>query len=87
MHDRPSQRYWKSNLALIRILLAIWALVAIFASILFVEPLNTLEIGQIPFGFWIAQQGAIFIFVILIFVYAIRMDVLEKQANDDGDDR
>ena len=85
MNDRPSQRYWKSNIALIRNLLSIWALVSIGASILFVEPLNTIEIGQIPLGFWIAQQGAIFTFVVLVFVYAVRMDKLEGRSRRNRD--
>lgn len=48
-------------------------------SILLVEPLNTIKIGQVPFGFWMAQQGSIYVFVILIFVYAFKMDTLDRR--------
>ncbi|MGK7958275.1 MAG: DUF4212 domain-containing protein [Crocosphaera sp.] len=71
--------YWRANIGLIRTLLIIWAIVSLGCSILLVQPLNTIILGKIPFGFWMAQQGAIFIFVILIFVYAIQMDKLDRQ--------
>ena len=74
-----SQAYWKANRRLIAILLTIWALVSLVGGILFVEKLNTISIGQLPFGFWLAQQGSIFVFVILIFAYARIMDKLDRK--------
>lgn len=71
--------YWRANIVLIRTLLIIWAIVSLGCSILLVQPLNTIILGKIPFGFWMAQQGAIFIFVILIFIYAIQMDKLDRR--------
>lgn len=71
--------YWKANNRLIFILLLIWGAVSLGASILFVEPLNKIQIGQVPLGFWMAQQGSIYVFVILIFVYAFVMDRLDKK--------
>lgn len=80
MNDSQSrQSYWRANKALIRNLLLIWALVSLVMSILLVEPLNRFQIGGAPFGFWMAQQGSIYVFVILIFAYAIQMDRLDRQ--------
>jgi len=73
------QRYWNANVRLIRNLLLIWVFVSLGCGILLVPLLNNLTIGNLPFGFWMAQQGSIFVFVILIFVYAIRMDKLDRR--------
>ncbi len=73
------QRYWRANVRLIRNLLIIWVLVSLGCSILFVALLNHLTMGNVPLGFWMAQQGSIFIFVILIFIYAIKMDKLDRR--------
>ena len=70
--------YWRANLRLIGILLGIWLLVSVGAGILFVEWLNRWKLGALPLGFWFAQQGSIYVFVLLIFVYAWRMDRLER---------
>lgn len=79
MDDQVARDYWRANRRLIAILLAVWALVSIGASLLSVEPLNQLRFGRIPLGFWLAQQGSIYIFVVLIFVYARQMDRLDRQ--------
>lgn len=71
--------YWRANLRLIGILLAVWALVSYGFGILLVEWLNTWRIGDLPLGFWFAQQGSIYVFVVLIFVYAWRMDRLDRK--------
>jgi putative solute:sodium symporter small subunit len=71
--------YWRANSRLIVILLSIWAFVSLGCSILFVEQLNQFNIGNLPAGFWFAQQGSIFVFVVLIFVYAFAMDRLDKK--------
>ncbi len=76
---RSSVGYWRANTRLQVVLLAIWALFGYVLSILFPEPLNEIEIGGFPLGFWFAQQGAIFVFVILIFVYAITMDRVDHE--------
>ena len=75
----PRKAYWRANKALIRNLLIIWAVVSLVMSILLVEPLNTIQLGGVPFGFWMAQQGSIYVFVVLIFVYAIQMDKLDRK--------
>jgi putative solute:sodium symporter small subunit len=71
--------YWRANTALIRNLLIVWALVSLVFSILLVEPLNAIQFGGVPFGFWMAQQGSIYVFVALIFIYAIQMDRLDRK--------
>ncbi|PLZ97090.1 hypothetical protein CEN50_16285 [Fischerella thermalis CCMEE 5268] len=79
MNQNKRQAYWRANKALIRNLLLVWALVSIGCSIVLVQPLNNLRLGGLPVGFWMAQQGSIFIFVVLIFVYAVQMDKLDRQ--------
>ena len=73
------QDYWRSNTRLIRWLLCIWAFSSLVCSILLVEPLNKLRIGHVPLGFWMAQQGSIYIFVALVFTYALMMDNLDRR--------
>ena len=75
--------YWRSNLRLIGILLVIWALVSYGFGIFFVERLNAWKIGDLPLGFWFAQQGSIYVFVVLIFIYAWRMDRLDRRHGVD----
>ena len=82
MSPENRRAYWRANLALIRNLLLVWAFVSLGCSILLVKILNSFDIGQVPFGFWMAQQGAIFTFVILIFIYAVQMDKLERRFRD-----
>lgn len=79
MDQKQRKAYWRENITLIGILLLIWGGVSLGCSILLVEFLNQFKIGNLPFGFWMAQQGSIFIFVILIFVYAFQMEKLERK--------
>lgn len=81
MNNQRHRLYWQDNITLIRNLLAIWALVSIVLSIIFVQPLNTFRFFGVPFGFWMAQQGSILVFVGLIFVYAVQMDKLDRKHN------
>jgi len=71
--------YWKANVRLITILLSIWALVSYGFGIILAPVLNNIMIGSIPLGFWFAQQGAMIVFVILIFVYCKLMDGIDKE--------
>lgn len=73
------QRYWRKNLRLVIVLLAIWFLVGYVFSILLVEQFNTVEIGGFPVGLWFAQQGSILTFVVLILVYALVMDRIDDE--------
>ncbi|NNJ10438.1 DUF4212 domain-containing protein [Chloroflexales bacterium ZM16-3] len=71
--------YWKANIQLIGILLAIWAFVSFGLGYLLAGPLGGVNIGGVPFPFWMVQQGAIIVFVIEIFVYAVLMDGIDKK--------
>ncbi|OJJ15608.1 hypothetical protein BKI52_37630 [marine bacterium AO1-C] len=75
--------YWKTNLRYLLILLLIWFTVSYGFGILLVDELNTIRLGGFKLGFWFAQQGAIFTFVILIFVYVRLMNKLDKKYNVD----
>ncbi len=75
--------YWKENLRYLLILLFIWFAVSYGAGILFVNQLNFIKIGGFPLGFWFAQQGSIYVFVILIFVYVRLMNKLDKKYGFD----
>ena len=83
--DSKRQRdagYWRRNLILVGTLLAVWFMASFGLGILFVEPLNSISIGGFPLGFWVAQQGAILVFVALVFIYARKMDQLEKDGEE-----
>ena len=72
-------QYWSANLRLLAILLTIWFIVSFGFGILLVEPLNTFMLGGYPLGFWFAQQGSIYTFVVLIFIYATSMNRLDQK--------
>ena len=78
-----ARSYWRSNLRVLGVLLAIWAFAAFGLGIAFVEPLNAFQVGGFPVGFWFAQQGSILIFIVLILVYAVWMDRIEKRMRGD----
>lgn len=73
--------YWRTNLKYLSILLTLWFLVSFGCGILWVEYLNQFQLGGFPLGFWFAQQGAIYTFVILIFVYICLMNRLDRKLN------
>ncbi|TNE72184.1 DUF4212 domain-containing protein [bacterium] len=84
MQDNSSMKlYWKKNLKYLGILLAIWFAVSYGAGILFVEPLNAIRIGGFKLGFWFAQQGSIYVFIVLIFVYVRLMNKLDQEFDVD----
>jgi putative solute:sodium symporter small subunit len=71
--------YWFETLRLLGIILSVWAVVAFGASIVFVDVLNKINLGGYPLGFWFAQQGSIYIFVALIFIYIYFMGKIDKK--------
>ena len=73
--------YWRANLRILAILMSIWFVVSFGCGILFVEPLNQIKLGGFKFGFWMAQQGSIYVFVALIFVYVRQMNKLDRKFN------
>ena len=72
-----AQRYWRANRILIAVLLAIWGVVSYLFAILLARPLYEVHVGHLPMSFWWAHQGSMFVFVILIFAYAIIMDRID----------
>lgn len=77
--ERKEAGYWRANVRLQIVLLAIWALFGYVLSIVFAEQLNKVTVGGFPLAFWFAQNGAILVFVILIFVYAYTMDRVDHE--------
>jgi len=76
-------KYWKTNLKYLTILLSIWFVVSFGCAILFVDYLDQFRIGGFKLGFWFAQQGAMYVFVILIFVYVYLMNRLDHRYHVD----
>ncbi|TMM53840.1 DUF4212 domain-containing protein [Maribacter algarum] len=85
MNDKQQKAsaYWKENVRYLFILLGIWFAVSYGAGILFKEALDSIQIGGFKLGFWFAQQGSIYVFVILIFVYVRLMNKLDKKYGYD----
>ncbi|MFS1701790.1 DUF4212 domain-containing protein [Aestuariibacter sp. GS-14] len=81
--DDDKTAYWKENLSLLAKLLVIWFVVSFGAGILFVDVLNNIQFFGFKLGFWFAQQGAIYVFVVLIFVYMAKMNALDKKYGVD----
>lgn len=81
MSSESRAAYWSSNLKLVGVLLAIWFLVSYVFGIILVEPLNNIRLGGYKLGFWFAQQGSIYVFVVLIYVYTIQMNKLDRKHN------
>ncbi len=76
---KKDRSYWAETLALLIRILIIWALVSFGASIVFAEFLNSIKLGGYPLGFWFSQQGSIYIFIALIFIYARLMARIDKK--------
>ncbi len=79
--DDQGQAYWKATLGLIRNVLIVWFIVSYGCGILFAPALNSISIGGYPLGFWFAQQGSMYVFVALIFIYAKLMGNIDKKFN------
>ena len=71
--------YWSANLRLLLVLLVIWFVVSYGCGIILADVLNTISLGGYKLGFWFAQQGSMYTFLVLIFVYAIRMGQLDRK--------
>ena len=74
-----NRAYWKKNLQYLGTLLSVWFIVSYGCAILFVNYLDKIKIGGFRLGFWFAQQGSIYVFVVLIFIYVCLMNRLDKQ--------
>ena len=84
--DHSNSAYWRANLKLGGLLLVIWFVVSFGFGILLVEPLNQIAFFGFKLGFWWAQQGAIYVFIVLIFVYASAMKRLDRKYDVHDDD-
>ena len=85
MNITNRDKYWDKNLAYVGILLFVWFFVSFFCGILMADYLNQFRILGVPMGFWFAQQGSIYIFVVLIFIYTWLMNRLDHHYNVDED--
>ena len=79
------QAYWKANLKLVAFCLSIWFVVSYLFGIILVDQLNAIPLGGYRLGFWFAQQGSMYVFLVLIFFYASRMRKIDKQFNVEED--
>jgi putative solute:sodium symporter small subunit len=77
--DNNASKYWQANVRLVSILLVIWFVVSYGFGIILAEPLNAIKIGGVGLGFWFAQNGSIYVFLVLVFYYASQMNKLDKQ--------
>ncbi|WP_025819854.1 DUF4212 domain-containing protein [Shewanella marina] len=80
-NDDKAKDYWQENLKLVLILLSVWFFCSYVLGILLVEQLNQFKFMGFELGFWIAQQGAMYVFVALIFVYVHKSNALDKKYN------
>ncbi len=89
MSDSSAHSYWKANIRLVLSLLFVWFFISFGCGILFVDALDTVRFGGFKLGFWIAQQGSIFVFVALILFYIRAMDKLDAkytlESSDESD--
>ncbi|MEZ5933872.1 MAG: DUF4212 domain-containing protein [Alphaproteobacteria bacterium] len=84
--NESGQKYWQANLRLMTICLIIWAICSFGFGIILRPLLSGISIGGTDLGFWFAQQGSIYVFLILIFFYAIRMNALDREFDVNEDD-
>lgn len=77
--DDQGKAYWSATLGLLSKILAVWFVVSFGAGILFADVLNGIKLGGYPLGFWFAQQGSMYIFIALIFIYARAMGNLDRK--------
>lgn len=83
LNKSDMKRYWARNLSYVGILLAVWFIVSYGFGIIFAESMNQIQIGGFKLGFWFAQQGSIYVFVVLIAVYVVIMNRLDREFDVD----
>ena len=86
LSDTKRRAYWHANLSIVAALLSVWFVVSFVLSIVFVDSLNTMRIGGFRLGFWMAQQGSLYVFVVLIFVYVWLMNRLDRKYSVEEQD-
>lgn len=85
MTEEQARQYWKRNVSLMVKLLIVWFIVSYGCGILFVDVLNQIQLGGYKLGFWFAQQGSIYVFVVLTFIYRSRMESLDREFGVEED--
>jgi putative solute:sodium symporter small subunit len=83
LNEQRAKEYWRRNLSLMGKLLVVWFVVSYGCGILLFDVLNQIQLGGYKLGFWFAQQGAIYVFVVLIFYYAKKMAALDREFGVD----
>ncbi len=86
LNEEQARAYWRRNISLVVKLLVIWFVVSYGCGILLVDFLNQFRVGGYKLGFWFAQQGSIYVFVVLIFYYARKMAALDREFGVGEDD-
>ncbi|MDW7772356.1 MAG: DUF4212 domain-containing protein [Desulfobulbaceae bacterium] len=76
-----AQKYWRENIRLVIGCLIVWFVVSYGLGVILVKPMNAIQIGGYKLGFWFAQQGSMYVFVVLIFFYAAKMNKLDRKYN------
>lgn len=84
--EKDSPGYWQENIKILTVLMSIWFVVSFLLGIVFVDQLDNIRFAGFKLGFWISQQGAIFIYVLLVYLYLKAMDKLDKKykLNDEN---
>ncbi|MCA1809844.1 MAG: DUF4212 domain-containing protein [Lentisphaerae bacterium] len=77
--DKSSKAYWVATLKLLAGILAVWGFISVVVSILLADTLNRFSLGGYPLGFWFAQQGSMYVFIALIFIYAKLMNKIDRR--------
>ena len=85
LSEAQAKEYWKRNRNLMIRLMIIWFVVSFGCGILWVDPLSLIQVGGYKLGFWFAQQGAIFVFIGLIFYYVVAMARLDREFGVEED--
>ena len=78
-HKQKMQAYWRRNVRILLTLLGVWFLVSFVFGIVLVDQLNQIRFGGFKLGFWFAQQGSIYCFVLIIFIYVVLMNRLDRE--------
>ncbi len=83
--EKDSPGYWQENIRILTILMSIWFIVSFLMGIVFVDQLDNIRFAGFKLGFWISQQGSIFIYVLLVYLYLKAMDKLDKKYKLDDE--
>ena len=86
MRDKHARAYWRANVRILAGLLSVWFFISYVCGILLADTLDAIRFGGFKLGFWIAQQGSFYVFVVLIIVYVVLMDRLDARYRSDSEE-